>query len=81
MHGDKSLLDNLDSYEATGPDNVPAHLLKLFSSELAPVLTMIFQTSLHQSHIPTNWKTANIIPVHKKGNHSVPNNYCPTVYH
>jgi len=77
MHGVKSLLDNLDPHKATGPDNIPAHLLKLLSSELAPVLTMIFQASLHQSHIPTDWKTANIVPVHKKGNRSIPNNYRP----
>jgi len=77
MHGVKSLLelDKLDSHKATGPDNIPVLLVKLLRSELAPILTMIFQASLQQCHVPTDRKTANIIPVHKKGNCSAPNNY------
>ena len=38
---------------------------------------MIFQASLQQCQVPADWKTANIIPVHKKGNRSIPSNYRP----
>ena len=75
--GVKSLLDNLNPHKATGPDNIPTSLLKQLSPELAPVLTMIFQASLQQCHLPADWKTAKIVPVHKKGDRSAPNNYRP----
>ena len=59
------LLDNLNSHKATGPDNIPTQLLKQLSPEISPVLTMIFQAALQQCQVPTDWKTANIVPVHK----------------
>ena len=77
MHGVKNLLDNLDTHKATGPDNIPTRLLKQLSPELSPILTLIFQASLQQCQVPADWKTANTIPVHKKGNCSIPSTYRP----
>jgi len=77
IYGVKNLLDNLDPHKATGPDNIPTRLLKQLSAELAPVLTMVFQASLEQSHVPADWKTANIVPIHKNGSRNAPNNYRP----
>ena len=39
-------------------------------------LTLIFQASLHQCSIPSNWKEAFITPLFKKGDHNLPTNYC-----
>merc|ERR1712035_309453 len=41
------------------------------------VLTLIFQTSLDQGTIPTDWKKANIVPVFKKDDKSLVQNYRP----
>ena len=66
MHGVKKLSDNLDSHNATS-----TQLLKQLSPELSPALTMIFEASLQQCLVPSDWKTANIVPVHKKRNRSI----------
>ena len=44
---------------------------------MSPALTQIFQASLHQCKVPTEWKTANIMPVFKKGERSNPSNHRP----
>ena len=75
--GVAQLLITLDVHKATGPDRVLSHLLKEISSEIAPSLTLIFQASLHQCSIPSNWKEAFITPLFKKGDHSSPSNYRP----
>ena len=53
----------------------PTRLLKLGAQELVPGLTMFCQLSLDQGKLPTDWKTANVSPVFKKGNRLSPVNY------
>ena len=60
------LLTTLDVHKAPGPDKIPSHLLQLASQEIAPVLTLIINSSLHQGELPMDWKRANIVPVFKK---------------
>ena len=73
------LLKDLDIHKVTGPDNISAHQLKELNLELAPVLALIFQASLHQCRLPLDWKIANVvsIPIYKKGDHGSPCNYRP----
>ena len=54
--GVAQLLTTLDLHKATGPDHIPSRLLKEISSEIVPSLILIFQASLHQCSIPSNWK-------------------------
>ena len=75
--GVSALLSNLKVHKASGPDGIPASLLKNLAKTLAPPLTMIFRASLSQSAIPSQWKIANIVPIFKKGNRSNPGNYRP----
>jgi len=58
-------------------DEIPTILLKRLSTSISPALTLIFQASLHQCKIPTEWKSAKIVPVFKKGDRSNPGNYRP----
>ena len=71
------LLQSLDIKKATGPDTLPARLLKEFADEISPILTYIFQKSLDSGIIPSDWREANISPIFKKGDRSVPSNYRP----
>jgi len=41
------------------------------------VLTLIFNSSLHQGELPLDWKHANIVPIFKKGDKSLVSNYRP----
>ena len=77
MDGVCSLLDNLDPYKSTGLDNIPTQLLKETAQQMAPILTLIFQASLDQGILPSDWKAANVTPVYKKGKRTDPSNYRP----
>ena len=60
-------LKALEVDKATGPDEIPAKLLKETASVIAPSLCKIFNKSLQLGYLPSDWKLANVVPVHKKG--------------
>ena len=59
-------LCNVKVRKATGPDNIPAWLLKNHAEVLAPPLTAIFNNSLREGVVPIEWKTAIVIPLPKR---------------
>jgi hypothetical protein len=75
--GVAKLLRNLNIHKATGPDNLPTRLLKTVASQIAPALTTFFQASVAQGKIPSQWKSANVVPIYKKGDRSIAANYRP----
>ena len=75
--GMHKLLQGLKPHKATGPDMVPARLLRYFSIEFSVILTMLFQTSLNAGNIPTEWRKASIVPIFKKGDQHKASNYRP----
>ena len=77
VDGVANLLHNLNPHKATGSDGIPAYFLKECSIEIAPILTLIFQCSIQQGSMPDEWKTANIIPIFKKGDRTDTGNYRP----
>ncbi len=76
-NGIQKLLSNLNASKASGPDSIPARILKQFSIEITPLLTKIFTKSLTESQLPSDWLKANISPVFKKGDRSDTSNYRP----
>ena len=52
-------------------------LLKETAIQIAPSLAVVFQASLNQCKLPADWKVAHVVPVFKKGDKSLPNNYRP----
>ena len=76
-NGVHKLLSNLNPTKAAGPDDIPCRLLKELASELAPVLTLLFNKSLASGELPGIWKHARVQPVFKKGDRSLPGNYRP----
>ena len=75
--GVAKLLRSLQTHKATGPDGIPTHLLKITAEEAAGALQLIFQASLTQGSVPSDWKKAHIVPVFKKGDRANPANYRP----
>eukprot|EP00745_Piridium_sociabile_P003724 TRINITY_DN12164_c1_g2_i4.p1 TRINITY_DN12164_c1_g2~~TRINITY_DN12164_c1_g2_i4.p1 ORF type:complete len:173 (-),score=23.14 TRINITY_DN12164_c1_g2_i4:519-1037(-) len=73
----KRLLQGQNSRKAPGPDNVSPATLKVCADQLAPVLTHLFNVSLHQSKVPQCFKTSIIVPVPKKTHISRLNDYRP----
>ena len=54
VNGVANLLHNLNPNKATGPDGIPAYFLKELSHEIAPSLTLIFQSCLQQVYYLQN---------------------------
>ena len=75
--GVHKLLKNLKTHKATGPDSIPAFILKAAADKLAPALALLFQLSLDQGEIPTDLKEALVVPIFKKGDKHQASNYRP----
>ena len=77
--GVHKLLKNLKTHKATGPDSIPAFILKAAADELVPALALavLFQLSLDQGEIPTDWKEALVVPIFKKVDKHQASNYRP----
>ena len=71
------LLKNIDQTKATGPDELPARILKETAREIAGVLSVIFQQSYKEGTVPSDWLTARISAIYKKGDKANPSNYRP----
>lgn len=76
-HGVFKLLAQLKPHKATGPDCIPAFILRAAAHELAPILTLIYQRSLDTGVVPDDWRNAWIVPVYKKGEKHIAANYRP----
>jgi exonuclease III len=70
-------LTQLNPSKAQGPDNLPTKVLKDCAQELTPSVTTLFNDTLSTGTLPQAWKTANVTPIHKKGDKHVSNNYRP----
>jgi len=51
--------------------------LKLSADSICVPLTTIYNLSLESGIVPTDWKTANVVPIFKEGDPSDPGNYRP----
>jgi len=71
------LLSDLDPAKATGPDNIPAKVLKFCAASLGPSVTHIINLSLASGRVPSCWKHANVCPIFKKGSKIKMENYRP----
>jgi hypothetical protein len=72
-----NVLLNLDISKCNGPDMIPILVYKRCAEVLAPSLTLLFNRSLLSGIIPYEFKFANVIPVFKKGEPNLVNNYRP----
>ena len=70
-------LSNLDTSKACGPDGIPARLLKECSQQIAPSLCALFNSSLGHGRLPSEWKSADVTPIHKKDSKELAENYRP----
>ena len=59
------VLSRVKVNKATGPDTIPAWVLKNYAAILAAPLTAIFNCFLREGTLPNEWKMANVIPLPK----------------
>ena len=63
--------------KTNGPGGILSTVLKKCAPEPAPVLAKLFQISFVTRTVPSEWKTAHVIDVPKKGSKHYPSNYRP----
>jgi hypothetical protein len=73
----KSILKSRRLNAAAESDGIPPRIIQNCAENLSFSLSALFNYSLSTGKIPRDWKTANVIPIHKTGNKSDPCNYKP----
>ena len=59
-------LKALNPNKASGPDAIPAKVLKETANEIAPIIQHIFQQSYTSGQLPEAWTTAVVTAIYKK---------------
>ena len=72
----KALLP-LKILKSPGPDEIHSRVLRELANELSLPLKFLFDKSLIQGKIPSEWKEAEVRPIFKKGDKNLPGNYRP----
>ena len=67
----------LNIHKAHDHDDISIRMIKMCDKSLIKPLTILFQNSTKSSCYPVIWKRSNIIPVHKKNDKKLVENYRP----
>ena len=73
----RKAIDKLKEQLASGPDGIPARVIKELKEEMVKPLKILFQKSMDDGEIPDEWRDAEVTPIFKKGNKADPANYQP----
>ena len=65
----------LDINKAYGYDDISIRMIKICDKSLLKPLIILFENSTKSSCYPDIWKRSNIIPIHKKNDKQLVNNY------
>ncbi|MCG7875096.1 MAG: reverse transcriptase family protein [Candidatus Thiodiazotropha endolucinida] len=71
------VLKHLNVTKASGPDLISPRLLREGADFLAHPYSIVFNRSIAQGYFPPQWKEANLTPIFKKDDKSLPSNYRP----
>ena len=71
------ILKKLDISNAIGPDGLSPRVLKECCHQIASPLCYIFNVSLAEGKLPSQWLDANVVPVFKKSDKQQASNYRP----
>lgn len=62
-----NLVHGLKLNKASGPDGIPDRVLTSCSGIISSYLEVLFKKSLSSGRLLSQWKTANVVPIHKRG--------------
>ena len=70
-------MNNIQPKNSFGTDEVPSSILKTTPDNVLFALTHVFNLSLINGDFILGFKTAKVVPIHKKGNVTNVSNYHP----
>ena len=70
-------INKMKDNKSPGVDEKPPKLLKEIVEQISTPLAKLFNLSLEEGIVPSEWKEANITPLFKKGSRNKPENYRP----
>ena len=73
----KARLEKLREDKSPGDDDMSPRLLKMICEEIALPVTLLFHQSVIEGDVPLDWRSANVMPIFKKGSRNQPENYRP----
>ena len=73
----ESIVMSMEPNKAPGNDKVPIHVIKTCLTVISPTIISIINASLLTSSFPSVWKNAEVVPIHKSGDHEIANNNRP----
>ena len=71
------IIQNLDPNKAHGHVNISITMVKICGPSIYRPLEIIFNQCLETGVFPSEWKKGNIVPIHKKGDKQMLQNYRP----
>ena len=73
-----SLIADLPTKTASGPDGISSYILKSTASSIASPFSHIFNLSISSGLFPLTWKSSHIVPIPKSSPPSTsPSDFCP----
>ena len=73
----ENLINVLNINKASGDDGISHRMLKGVAKSISKPLSILMNRSFNEGIFPEAWKVANVIPIFKKGDKSLPSNYRP----
>ena len=70
-------LRRMSSSRACGPDGITVEMLRMTFAVVGPHLLHIVNSCITKCDMPALWKSADVIPLYKKGDRYDPSNYRP----
>lgn len=75
----ETALKSLKPNSSPGEDEIPAIFLNKCAAVLSHPLSAMMNGLLRQGKLPREWKNAIVVPIYKKGNKHLPENYRPII--
>ena len=73
----EKVIQSLDSNKAHGHDMISIRMLKICGKSIIKPLLIIYKKCLEKGCFSSEWKKANVVPVHKKNGKQLLKNYRP----
>ena len=71
------IIKTINTSKSSGLENISSHVIKVAFEHLKPEITFMFNLSISTATFPDTWKKALVVPIPKKGNLALVQNYRP----